>query len=103
MLAKVTGNEASVAPSEVKVESPALIHRSRGTGLEGVADARVAHRFRLALDMYAFGEQMALAGLRRRHSNATEDQIIRMLGAWRRERPGAPGGDTPGRASRRFA
>ena len=92
----MTGNEASVAPSEVKVESPALIHRLRGTGLEGVADARVAHRFRLALDMYAFGEQMALAGLRRRHSNATEDQIIRMLGAWRREpgrrytRPGLP-------------
>jgi len=68
-----------------------------------MADARVAHRFRLALDMYAFGEQMVLARLRRRHPNAAEDQIMRMLGAWRSERPCAPGGDTPGRASRRFA
>ena len=68
-----------------------------------MANAQAARKFRLALDMYEFGERMALAGLRRRHPDATDEQLALMLGAWRLERPGAPSGDAPGRASRRFA
>jgi len=67
-----------------------------------VADGRVAQRFRVALDMYEFGERMARSGLRRRHPDATEEQIEQMLREWRTARPGAPGGDAAGRPSRRF-
>lgn len=67
-----------------------------------VADGQLARRFRLALDMYEFGERMELAGLRRRHPDATAEQITRTLSDWRRDRPGAPTGDAAGRPSRRF-
>lgn len=59
-------------------------------------------RFRLALDMYEFGERMARSALRRRHPNASEEQIMQMLRDWRQARPGAPSGDAAGRPSRRF-
>ena len=68
-----------------------------------MADARVAHRFRLALDMYEFGERMARSALRRRHPLASDEELAQMLREWRQARPGAPGGDAPGRPSRRFA
>ena len=67
-----------------------------------MADGRIAERFRLALDMYEFGERMARSGLRRRHPEATEEQIARMLLEWRMTRPGAPRGDAAGQPSRRF-
>lgn len=67
-----------------------------------MADVQLAQRFRLALDMYEFGEHIVLARLRRHYPDATEDEVTRMIGAWRTQRPGAPGGDAPGRASRRF-
>jgi hypothetical protein len=67
-----------------------------------VADARVASRLRLALDMYEFGEQMARSGLRRRHPDASDEEITQMLRDWRQSRPGAVGGDAAGRPSRRF-
>jgi len=35
--------------------------------------------------------------LRRRHPDASSDQIERLLGEWLQERPGAEGGDCPGR------
>ncbi len=68
----------------------------------GVADELMAQRFRIALDMYEFGERMARSGLRRRHPAATEEQIARMLREWRVARTGAPSGDAAGRPSRRF-
>jgi hypothetical protein len=67
-----------------------------------VTDPQVARRFRLALDMYDFGERMARSTLRRRHPYATDEQITLMLRDWRRTRPGAPAGDAAGRPSRRF-
>ena len=67
-----------------------------------MADELVARRFRMALDMYEFGERMARSGLRRRNPDATEEQIARMLREWRVARPGAPNGDAAGRPSRRF-
>lgn len=67
-----------------------------------MADTQVARKFRLALDMYEFGERMARSALRRRHPKATDEQIGQMLGDWRQTRPGAPAGDAVGRPSRRF-
>jgi hypothetical protein len=67
-----------------------------------VADTQVARRLRLALDMYEFGERMARSTLRRRHTNATDEQVKQMLGDWRQARPGAPAGDAAGRPSHRF-
>ena len=63
---------------------------------------QVAKRFRLALDMYEFGERMARSALRRRHPHATDEQIARMLRDWRQARPGATEGHAAGRPSRRF-
>jgi len=63
---------------------------------------QVARRFRLALDMYEFGERMARSSLRRRHPHATGEQIDLMLREWRRARPEASAGDAAGRPSRRF-
>lgn len=68
-----------------------------------VADVKVAQRFRLALEMYEFGERMYRAGLHRRHPDASEEAIRGMVQAWRESRPGAPSGDAAGLASRRFA
>ena len=67
-----------------------------------MVDELVARRFRMALDMYEFGERMARSGLRRRNPDATEEQIARMLREWRVARTGAPSGDATGRPSRRF-
>ena len=67
-----------------------------------MADELVARRFRMALDMYEFGERLARSGLRRRNPDATEEQIARMLREWRVARTGAPSGDATGRPSRRF-
>jgi hypothetical protein len=67
-----------------------------------VADAQVAQRFRLALDMYELGERILRSGLRRRHPEAGDGEIAQMIRDWREARPGAPGGDAVGRPSRRF-
>ena len=75
---------------------------SEALTLDFVADAQLAERFRLALDMYEFGEKMTQSRLRRHHPGATDEQIARMLRDWRMERPGASGGDAAGRPSRQF-
>jgi len=70
---------------------------SEALTLDFVPDAQLADRFRLALDMYEFGEKMTQSRLRRDHPGATDEQIARMLRDWRMERPGASGGDAAGR------
>jgi hypothetical protein len=67
-----------------------------------VTSEEMSRRFRLALDMYEFGERMAWSNLRRRHPEATNEQIAFMLRKWRSARPGAPDGDAVGRPSHRF-
>src|SRR5260370_31849192 len=76
---------------------------SEALTLDFVPDAQLADRFRLALDMYEFGEKMTQSRLRRHHPGATDEQIARMLRDWRMERPGSSGGDAAGRPSRQFA
>jgi hypothetical protein len=67
-----------------------------------MADAGLARRFRLALDMFEFGERMESAALRRHNPDASEEAIVVLLHAWRISRPGAPSGDADGVSSHRF-
>jgi hypothetical protein len=70
--------------------------------IDHVASEQMSRRLRLALDMYEFGERMALANLCRRHPEASDEQIATMLRRWRRERSGAPEGHAVGKPSQRF-
>jgi hypothetical protein len=49
-----------------------------------------------AFEMFEFGVEMMAATLRRRHPDASPEQIEEMLDAWLAERPGAEDGDGPG-------
>jgi Rv0078B-related antitoxin len=57
----------------------------------------VAQAFRATLDLFQTGVDLMRQSLRRRHSEATEEDIERLLQAWLLERPGAEAGDCPGR------
>ena len=62
-----------------------------------MSDSETARdRLLAALDLFEFGVEMMAATLRRRHPEASADQIERMLDAWLQERPGAEDGDAPG-------
>jgi len=58
---------------------------------------RMGERFRLTLALFEFGESMFRQRLRRNHPGAGEAEIDRMVTEWVRRRPGAVGGDCPGR------
>jgi hypothetical protein len=60
--------------------------------------SEIAARLRLALDLFAAGEEMKRQSLRRSHPEATEAEIEAMLFRWLRERPGSEAGDAPGRS-----
>jgi hypothetical protein len=49
-----------------------------------------------AFEMFEFGVEMMAANLRRRHPNASSDEIERLLEAWLADRPGAELGDSDG-------
>ena len=53
-------------------------------------------RLLAAFEMFEFGVEMMAATLRRRHPDASPEQIEEMLDAWLAERPGAEDGDGPG-------
>jgi hypothetical protein len=53
-------------------------------------------RLLAAFDLFEFGVEMMAATLRRRHPEASAEQIERLLDAWLQERPGAEDGDAPG-------
>ncbi|WP_431310556.1 hypothetical protein [Mobilicoccus caccae] len=55
-----------------------------------------AARLRIALDLFALGEQMMRARLQREHPEWTETQTQVAIQGWLRERPGAEFGDCPG-------
>lgn len=58
---------------------------------------RMAERFRLTLALFEFGELMLRQRLRRRYPAANDAEIDRMVTEWVQRRPGAEGGDCPGR------
>lgn len=53
--------------------------------------------FRMALDLFQAGVDVMRQNLRRRHPEAHDEEIERLLGDWLQERPGAEWGDCPGR------
>jgi hypothetical protein len=53
--------------------------------------------FRMALDLFQAGVDVMRQNLRRRHPEAQDEEIERLLGDWLQERPGAESGDCPGR------
>lgn len=53
-------------------------------------------RLALTFEMFEFGVEMMAANLRRRHPEASPEEIERLLEAWLAERPGAEFGDGPG-------
>jgi hypothetical protein len=61
-------------------------------------DGDEAPRDRLiqAFEMFEFGVEMMAANLRRRHPNASAEEIERLLEAWLADRPGAELGDSDG-------
>jgi hypothetical protein len=62
-----------------------------------MSDSETARdRLLAAFDLFEFGVEMMAATLRRRHPEASAEQIERMLDAWLQERPGAEDGDAPG-------
>lgn len=57
----------------------------------------VAAAFRTTLDLFDTGVELMSQNLRRRHPEATDDVIEQLLHEWLHDRPGATGGDCPGR------
>jgi hypothetical protein len=53
-------------------------------------------RLLATFEMFDFGVDMMAANLRRRHPDASPEEIERLLDAWLLERPGAEEGDGPG-------
>ena len=56
----------------------------------------LADRLAATFELFEFGVEMMAANLRRRHPDATPDEIERLLENWLAERPGAELGDGPG-------
>ena len=54
--------------------------------------------FRMTLDLFQTGVDLMRQNLRRRHPDAHDEEIDRLLGEWLHERPGAPSGDCLGRS-----
>jgi hypothetical protein len=62
-----------------------------------VIDGETARdRLLAAFELFEFGVEMMAATLRRRHPEASAEQLERLLEAWLLERPGAEEGDGPG-------
>jgi hypothetical protein len=61
------------------------------------SDEIAAARLRTAFDLFHTGERMMRQNLKRRHPEATLEEIERRLRAWMSERPGAEQGDAAGR------
>lgn len=56
-----------------------------------------AQRFQTALALFELSVSMMRQRLRRKNPTASEAEIDRLLTVWLQDRPGAPGGDCPGR------
>ena len=62
------------------------------TGDEETASDRLRETF----ELFEFGVEMMAANLRRKHPDATLQQIEQLLEDWLATRPGAEAGDAPG-------
>jgi len=57
----------------------------------------VVDAFRTTLDLFETGLELMRQNLRRRHPEAGDEEIERLLHEWLLDRPGAESGDCPGR------
>jgi hypothetical protein len=57
----------------------------------------IAERLKTAFDLFLAGERMMRQNLKRRHPEATLEEIEHRLCAWMSERPGAEHGDAVAR------
>lgn len=62
-----------------------------------MTDAQAAANLRTAFDLFTAGVRLQRQNLRRRHPEASEQEIDRLLKAWMQERPGAEHGDAMGK------
>jgi hypothetical protein len=62
----------------------------------GSTSPQTIDSFRMALDLFQTGVDVMRQNLRRRHPEAHDEDIERLLGEWLRQRPGAEFGDCPG-------
>ena len=62
----------------------------------GSTSPRTIDSFRMALDLFQTGVDVMRQNLRRRHPEAHDEEIERLLGEWLHQRPGAEFGDCPG-------
>jgi hypothetical protein len=54
--------------------------------------------FKVTLDLFQTGVDLMRQNLRRRHPDAGDDEVERLLRQWMHERPGAEAGDCQGRS-----
>lgn len=59
---------------------------------------RLVERLYIAVDLWATGVALKRETIRRRHPDASDDQIEILLNRWLQERPGAENGDGPPRS-----
>jgi hypothetical protein len=59
-------------------------------------DETIGERLIETFEMFEFGVEMMAANLRRRHPDASPEQIELLLEAWLLDRPGAEAGDGDG-------
>jgi hypothetical protein len=58
---------------------------------------RLVERLYTAVDLWATGVALKRETIRRRHPDASDDEIEILLNRWLQERPGAESGDGPRR------
>jgi hypothetical protein len=58
---------------------------------------RLVERLHTAVDLWATGVALKRETIRRRHPDASDEEIEILLNRWLQERPGAEGGDGPRR------
>ena len=63
----------------------------------GSASSPEIEAFRATLDLFQTGVDLMRQNFRRRHPEASNEEIERRLAEWLRERPGAEAGDCLGR------
>jgi hypothetical protein len=58
----------------------------------------IVESFRATLDLFQTGVDVMRQNLRRRHPDASDEELDRLVRAWLLERPGAESGDSAGHA-----
>ena len=61
------------------------------------SSSSVAEAFRTTLDLFQTGIDVMRQNLRRRHPDASDEDVDELVREWLLERPGAESGDCPGR------